>query len=126
MASASRTFAALVLGGLIAAAATPAMAQSLGVDRACGKAPAAPVNHLSTTASKAEVEAAASQVRAYGKAAEARLACLNGLSARSPIGWTPDGRAAIDSSYQRTIHDLKVVARDFSGVPDEQVADTAR
>ncbi|MEA1652082.1 hypothetical protein UAJ10_24100 [Nitrospirillum sp. BR 11164] len=125
MASVSRVFAALVLGGLITAA-LPASAQSLGVERACGKAPVAPVNHLSATASAADVNAATAEVRAYGKAAQARLACLDGLSARSVIAWTPDGRAAIANSYDRTIHDLKAVARDFATLPAEQVADTAR
>ncbi|MBB6255337.1 hypothetical protein [Nitrospirillum iridis] len=125
MASISRVFAALVLGGLVTAAAPAAMAQSLGVERACGKAPVAPVNHLSATASAADVSAATAEVRAYGKAAQARLACLDNLSARSVIAWTPDGRAAIASSYDRTIRDLKVVARDFSALPVEQVADTA-
>ncbi|MEC4591572.1 MULTISPECIES: hypothetical protein [Nitrospirillum] len=125
MASVSRVFAALVLGGLVTAA-LPASAQSLGVERACGKAPVAPVNHLSATASAAEVSAATAEVRAYGKATQARLACLDNLSARSVIAWTPDGRAAIANSYDRTIHDLKVVARDFATLPAEQVADTAR
>ncbi|MEE3622720.1 hypothetical protein UCD39_01780 [Nitrospirillum sp. BR 11752] len=124
MASVSRVFAALILGGLVTAAA-PAMAQSLGVERACGKPPVAPVNHLSATATPADVSAATAEVRAYGKAAQARLACLDNLSASSVIAWTPDGRAAIASSYDRTIRDLKVVARDFATLPAEQVADTA-
>ncbi|MDG3443503.1 hypothetical protein [Nitrospirillum amazonense] len=125
MASVSRVFAALVLGGMVTAT-LPASAQSLGVERACGKAPVAPVNHLSATATAAEVSAATAEVRAYGKATQARLACLDNLSARSVIAWTPDGRAAIANSYDRTIHDLKVVARDFATLPAEQVADTAR
>ncbi|WP_044563086.1 hypothetical protein [Azospirillum sp. B4] len=126
MVSVSRVFAALVVGGLVTAAAVPAMAQSLGVERACGKAPVAPVNHLSAQASPVEVSAATAEVRAYGKAVEARLSCLDNLSARSVIAWTPDGRAAIANSYDRAIRDLKLVARDFSNLPAEQVADTAR